>query len=792
MPIDDRAMFRRLGAGDSIDAVCGEAGLARGDFDAWWRRQLESRLPEMDGSRKLRGVAGGVEILRDELGTPHIYADNDADLFFGYGFATGQDRLWQLDYLRRKATGRLSEVLGPSGIELDTIARTVGVPGIAAAEADRLPDLTLRRLKAFADGINGAMEEARDRLPIEFALLDYEPEPWSHIDSLALWAELRWYLTGRLPIIVIPEVAKRGLGEGPLYRAFLLGEADEESIVPPGHYEAVRTGAVPVGQTVSSPDEGLGSNNWVIGASLSESGGALVASDPHIAFGSVSCWYQVHLSGAGFNFTGSGYVGVPGVTFGRNDRVAWGVTNNICAQRDLYQEREHPDRPGHFLYDGEWEPAEETVESIAVKGADAVDLRVRKTRNGPIVDGIIPEEARETGPVSFRWMGHEACDEITGLLQANAAASAAGFREALRDWVVPTWSFGFADVDGHIGYQCVGRIPIKESWDRGYRPGWDPEHQWRGSVPFDALPRMEDPEQDWIRSANNRTAPEDFPYPLAGVWSSGHRALRIRQMIEERPRIDREYLAAMQNDSLSLRAVEGLPGLLRTLDGAGDERVGEAAAHLRAWDCRMETDRVGAAIFESFFYQWEMEVAAERFEGETARLLGTACGGLALSLLDGDTHDWFADGGRERAALRAMSRTLEDMEARLGADMAGWTWGAVHKIRLGHHLSERGGIFRALDRGGDPVRGNGVTVCNTGFDPNYLAAMGANYRINADLGEEQPGLWAIDAAGQSGNPGSPNYCDQLPTWLEGRHHYIPIDRERVERSAKTRLKLRGT
>ena len=254
---------------------------------------------------------------------------------FGYGFATGQDRLWQLDYLRRKATGRLSEVLGPSGIELDTIARTVGISRIAAAEANRLPDLTLRRLKAFADGINGAMEEARDRLPVEFALLDYEPEPWSHVDSLALWAELRWYLTGRLPVIVIPELARRHLGEGSLYRAFLLGEADEESIVPPGHYETRRTGTVRVGETVSSPDEGMGSNNWVVGASLSESGRPLVASDPHIAFGSVSCWYQVHLSGAGFNFTGSGYVGVPGVIFGRNDRVAWGVTNNICAQRDL-------------------------------------------------------------------------------------------------------------------------------------------------------------------------------------------------------------------------------------------------------------------------------------------------------------------------------------------------------------------------------------------------------------------------------------------------------------------------
>ena len=790
MATDDRAMLRRLGVGESIDAVRGDAGLKRDEFDRWWNGQLATRLPNLRGSRTLDGV-GKVEILRDELGTPHVYAENDDDLFYGYGFATGQDRLWQLDYLRRKSLGTLSEVLGPSGIELDTIARTVGINRIAIEEADRLPDVTVRRLKAFARGINGAMEEARGRLPIEFDLLDYEPEPWSHVDSVALWAELRWYLTGRLPIIVIPELAKRGLGEGSLYQAFLTGEADEESIVPPGHYDTRRNGGVKVGVAVSGPDEGLGSNNWVIGSGLSESGGPLVASDPHIAFGSVSCWYQVHLSGAGFNFTGSGYVGVPGVIFGRNDRVAWGVTNNICAQRDLYQEREDPDRHGYFLYDDEWEQAEEIVERIVVKGGQAVTKQVRITRNGPIVDEIIPGAAGQTGPVSFRWMGHEPCDEITSMLEANRASSASEFREALRTWVVPTWSYGFADVDGHIGYQAIGSIPIKENWDRGYRPGWDPAHQWRETVPYDALPRMEDPEQDWIRSANNRTVADDFPYPLSGVWGSGHRALRIRQMIEERETLSREDMAAMQNDSMSLRAVDVLPGLLRTLEGAEDERVKEAVRHLRAWDCRMETDQVGAAIFENFFHEWGLEVASERFEGDIAELLGSAVAGLSAELLDEDRHSWFAKGGRDTAALKAMSRTLAAMEARLGPDMSTWTWGAVHKVQLGHHLSDRGEIFQTLDRGGDPVRGSGVTVCNTGFDPNYLAMMGANYRINADLGEDPPGLWAVDAAGQSGHPGSPNYCDQLPTWLDGRHHYIPIDRARVEAQAKVKLELRG-
>ena len=205
------------------------------------------------------------------------------------------------------------------------------------------------------------------------------------------------------------------------------------------------------------------------------------------------------------------------------------------------------------------------------------------------------------------------------MLAFNKAGSAAEVREALRTWIVPTWSFGFADVDGHFGYQSVGRVPIKENWGRGYRPGWDPAHQWRESIPYDAMPRLEDPDQGWVRSANNRLAPEDFPYPLSGVWSSGHRARRIRNMIEEKDRLTREDVAEMQMDSMSLRAQEGLPGLIGTLETVDDARISEAVAHLKEWDCRMEPDRVGAAIFESFFLYWGLRASCGALRARPGR-----------------------------------------------------------------------------------------------------------------------------------------------------------------------------
>ena len=786
----DKDMLLRLGAGDSIQAICEDAGLTRAEFDQWWTEQTAARVPSMEGARTVSGLSGPVDIARDEWGVPHILAETDDGLFFGYGFATAQDRLWQLDYYRRKAHGRLSEIIGPGGIEIDTVSHTIGLTRTAEANFRKFPEKTMRRLEAFTDGINAFMEESRSNLPIEFDLLDYEPEEWSAVDSVAIWQEFRWYLTGRLPIIAIPDLAKRVLGEGPLLDDFITGEAEDESIVPGGTYQSTRAGQVPVGEVLGDPEEGLGSNNWVVAGHKSTSGAPMVASDPHIAFGAVSCWFEVHLSGPEINAAGAGYVGVPGIVFGRNETLAWGVTNNICSQRDIYREQEDADRPGYFRSGDEWIPAEQESVKIDVAGEETRNVTITRTHNGPLVDALLPEALRTSDKVSAKWLGTGFGDEITCMLDLAAAGNCPDAKEALRDWIVPTWSYVFGDIEGHIGYQAVGRIPIREQWNREYRPGWDPNHQWRSLIPYDALPAVYDPVEGYARSANNRTAPEDYPYPLSGTWSSGYRALRIRQMLEERDQLSREDFARMQSDTLSMRAVEALPSLVRTLRQSSDSRVLEAASILGKWNCRMDVDEVGATIFEFFFSEWTTAVASERFSGEHVSLISSAISGFAVRLLAGDPHDYVRSTTREDAILNSMSRAIDELTARLGPDMSGWNWGRIHKITLNHLLSDRGDLSDLLRRGGQPVGGNGITVSNTGFDPNYLASIGANWRHNADLAENPPGLWAVDATGQSGHPGSPHYGDQLTEWLGGRHHYVPLDSERVRANAKQTLTLK--
>jgi penicillin G amidase len=574
--------LRRLGNGETIDAVCRVAGISREEFLSRWTRTAAARVPAASGSVKAP-VGRRVEIERDTLGIPHIYAENDADLFVGFGYAMAQDRLFQLDWLRRKGAGRLAEIVGNDGLQQDVLARTVGLNRIALAEWDRLPEETQRVVTAFSAGINAVIEECRDNLPIEFDLLDYRPEPWRPVDCLLIENEFRWYLTGRFPVIAIPELARRHLGDGHLYQAFLTAEADDESILLPGDYDARRHDVQPVGEAVGEPDAAIGSNNWVVSGNRAVSGKPTVASDPHIAFEAVSCWYEVHLQGGSFDVAGCAYVGMPAVLIGRNRRMTWGITNNISSQRDLYQEQTSPDHPGCFYYDGQWQPARELIELIHVRDFGPITKRIVFSHNGPIVSEILPPPANKTGPVSLKWLGAYEGGWLTALLGMNRAGDCDSFGEALRPWHVPTFSLVFADVAGNIAYKATGRIPLRKEPERGYRPGWDRTHQWQGLIPFEGMPGAKNPSRGFVVTANNRVAANDFPYPLSGTWSSGYRARRIRELIEPQTGLGRTNHRDIQQDARSLRAVTCLSGLCSALAEESDEKVRCAAGFLKEW-----------------------------------------------------------------------------------------------------------------------------------------------------------------------------------------------------------------
>jgi penicillin amidase len=790
MKMSDRDILQRLGSGASIDEVCAGTGINRSQFNEWWQQTIRSRVPKTDGSTTA-DLATPISIERDGWGIPHVFADNDADLFFGFGVAVAQDRLFQLDYLRRRGMGRLSEVLGEKALPLDITARTVGLPWIAAGEWERLDDRVRQLVEAFSAGVNQVISDTTNVPPVEFDLLDYRPEPWGPVDCLVIESEFRWYLTGRLPVIAIPELAKRVLGAGPLYEEFLLGEADDESILHRGDFEPAADARTsePVGHVMDDPDAAIGSNNWVLSGQRTTTGHPLLCSDPHIAFEAVSCWHEIHLCGGSFNVAGMSYVGIPAVMFGRNDHVAWGITNNICSVRDLYQERTDPEHPGCFLYDDHWEPERCLTETIHVRDGVAVEKTIHSSRNGPIVDELLPAQARPTGPVSLKWLGAYQGGWLTAMLDMNRAENVATFRQALRPWHVPTFALVIADVDGSIAMQTAGRIPIRERVERGYRRGWDPAQQWQGLLPFESLPGSIDPPRGWIASANNRLAPNDFPYSLSGCWSSGLRARRIREMIESRPQHSPADMRTMHQDAKSLRAATLVPVLIPLLEEQPAPRFRHVAKALREWNCCCDADSHATSIFNVFFTCWCRAVARERFDAGDVELVSSAIAGCASRLLAEDPAGWFDGDHRRQRIVESIDQALNLLTERLGPDMQQWGWERLHRMPLTHVLSDRGRLSELLNHGGSGVRGDMVTVCNTGSGAEWSAATGAGYRLVSDLSRQPPVLQAIDAQSQSGHPGSPHYRDQYEVWQSGDYHEITLARDGIGDACVARLTL---
>ena len=790
MKLSDREILQQLGNGTAIAEVCEAAGINRIQFDNWWQQTIRSRVPTNQGSTSA-DLAGAIAIERDHWGIPHVFANNDTDLFFGFGFAVAQDRLFQLDYLRRKGLGRLSEVLGEKALPLDTIARTVGLHRIAAAEWQRLDSEVRQLVESFTAGVNHVIATTAEVPPIEFDLLDYRPEPWQPIDCLVIESEFRWYLTGRLPVITIPELAKRLLGEGTLFDEFLLGEADDEAILHPGEYGPSdrANDSEPVGSVMNDPDAATGSNNWVLSGQRTTTGRPLLGSDPHIAFEAVSCWHEIRLCGGSFNVAGMSYVGIPAVMFGRNERVAWGITNNICSQRDLYQEETNSDHQGCFLYDGQWEPERSLTETIRVKGRDPVKKSIRFSRNGPIVDALLPAEAEHTGPVSLKWLGAHEGGWLTAMLDMDRADNLAEFRRALRPWHVPTFGLVIADTDGSIAFQSTGRIPVRHKTERGYRPGWDPTHQWQGLIPFESMPATIDPLRGWVASANNRLAPNNFPYKLFGCWSSGWRARRIREMIEARPHLSSDDMRTMHQDTKSLRAAELVPVLVLLLQNHADTRVRDAVKSLSEWNCRCEPESNATTIFNIFFSQWCIRVASQRFDPGLVDLMSTAVSGCAGRLLTTDPAGWFDGADRRQCIVETFENVINLLVARFGSDQRQWTWEQLHRMPLKHLLSEHGDLRELLNHGGTGVRGDMVTVCNTGSGADWSATTGGGYRLVSDLSVQPPVLLAIDAQSQSGHPGSPHYSDQYETWCSGDYHEITLVRDSIGDTCVTRQSI---
>jgi penicillin amidase len=712
-----------------------------------------------------------VEVVRDRWGIPHIYAQNEHDLFFAQGFVHAQDRLWQMEMNRRASSGRLSEIFGERTLGTDRFLRTFGLRR-AAEEEWRIssPD-TRAALEAYAAGVNAFLAQAGGNLPVEFLVLGFRPEPWVPIDSLVFGKLMAYDLGGNWHSEILRAMLIARFGPRIAGRLVPIHLEDSPIIVPEAvSYDGFRD--VRLAEGVER-DFGVGSNNWVVSGRRTDTGRPYLASDPHLRIGFPSIWYQMRLEGGRYRVTGFTFAGVPGVIIGHNDRIAWGMTNANPDVQDLFIERLHPDDPSRYLFRGQWLPVTEVVEEIRVKGrARPERLVVRLTRHGPLINDVVPG-LREF--VAFRWTALLPSTVAEGVLRYNRARNWQEFREALRHFHVPAQNFVYADIDGNIGYQLPGLIPIRARGDGTVPvPGWTGEYEWTGWIPFDELPTVFNPPRGWIATANNRIAPDGYRHLLGTEWAEGFRALRITEVLQARERHSMADMQRLQVDNLSLPALRIAP-VLAALP-TQDDSVRAAQQDLREWDGVVSADSRAAAIYHAFFARavervFQPVLGQEVWDRYARR--PSAVISAFLLLWNRPADAWWGPGGRDRTAEEVLRQAIRDLEARLGTDRTRWTWGALHQARFNHTLSEVPVLGRLLSLPPMPSPGDAWTVNQAAysllrpFDQTTVASM----RMILDVGEWDQSV-AIHTTGQSGVPFHRHRGNLAPLWLRGE--YIPM------------------
>jgi penicillin G amidase len=755
-------------------------GLAAAATAAGWHWLARRPLPKQKGTIELAGLEGPVGVLRDRWGVPHIEAGSATDLWFAEGFCHGQDRLWQMDFYRRALSGRISEFAGAEGLPVDRLMRTLGMRRVGEREAASLDPELLALLERFCEGVNAAAASAK-ALPFEMQLLRLEFEPWRPADILGLGKLLAFGLSTNWEKELLRADMTRDLGPelaAKLDPGYPAGNpvVSQEPWSGDGLGLAEQIDAVR--RSIGMAAEASGSNNWAVSGALSATGSPLIAGDPHLPQSMPGIWYQVGLTLGDRTVRGASLPGLPGVYMGQNNDVCWTFTNVMADVQDLFVERVEGDR---YLFEGEWRPLEVVREEIVVKGREAPEvLDVRITHHGPLVNAALG--ADDTEPLALRWITLDQPTSFKGVFELHGIRSGPELIASLEGHTSPASNLIWADRHGSIGYKLIGRLPLRKGGCPDLpKPGWDGEFEWEGTIPYDELPEVVDPESGFLVTANNRIVGDEYPHHITSEWLDGFRARRIEQLLRASDEHDIESFEAMQSDNLSIPGLEAARRLGR-LSPSG-QRETSAIERLRSWDGRLDPDSIAGTIYQAFLLRLAREVARAAIGDRDLceRWLDRADNGFTPHVTSpwrwhSHLMDLWEEGDEELIGrpwddlvLEALAGALDDLGDRFGPDPEGWRWGQVHEMEFPHLLGEANPLLRRLLNRRLRAGGAQETVSQIAYDPNdpYRAVWAPSWRMVADPTDPERSRWQM-FTGQSGHPASPHYDDLQVDWLEGR------------------------
>jgi penicillin amidase len=768
------------------------------------RRLDNPSRPKYDGDLILPGLHHRVEVYWEAHGIPHVIAAEEHDLFLAQGYLHAQERLWQMDMIRRFFVGRVAEVFGNFAIpwrelasrfrgrgsaDFDYFVRLIGIRESALFSLELLPENDRLRLQAYSDGVNRYIERCRKKLPWEFRVLRYQPEPWKPEDSLTIGKGFAFLVSPALftRLNMISIAARLDHQPEKLRALFPFYPEDGPPIT-----RAVRDAAQGIWRFVNgaltASDQhpgGHGSNSWVIAPHRSATGSAVLCNDPHLRMTLPPIWYLMHLRAQssptpaeGYEAWGASVPGSPCIHIGHNRWIAWGITAAVCDDVDIYREKIHRLEPDWYISGHEWRPMARRDEAIRIRGGDTVKRTVRLTRHGPVISDF-DSDVRGSEVLSVRWTAHEPGQDFRSLYGVNQARDWAQFLESLSFHTAPALNFVYADRRGNIGYSLAGKIPNRP---RGPSllplSGWEKCDDWRGFIPFDELPRIYNPPDGVIATANNKLVDASYPYYLSCFFEPPHRVRRIQELLAAKQTHSRHDLARIQLDSVSRHAQETIQVLKTDLSSIRleDARGGEAVDRLLSWDGGCEENSVEAAIFHVFHHRLMAnllipELGEELFPAYLE--IFNQCIVPIDQILRNPDSPWFASRSRCDLVAVSLREAIVDLDKELGADMKQWHWGRIHTLSLTHPLGRLAFLRSALSVGPFASPGDGTTI-NLGFYRHsnpYHHTVGPSLRLIIDVGDwERSGF--ILSSGQSGRPYSRHYDDQ--TWLWRNDGYVRI------------------
>jgi penicillin amidase len=764
-----------------------------------------SALPQLDGTLQINGLSAPVAVTRDIHGVPVIQAATLEDLFFAQGFVTAQDRLWQMDIMRRFGSGELSEILGAATLELDREQRILGLRFAAKKTVETASPTDRSFFEAYARGVNAYIAAQGSRLPIEFRILGYTPKPWLVEDSVVIanqmvkdlnyhyfydtlnrekiLAKLGPDLTSDLYVNHSwhdrpPTVMREDLND-PTSNS---GDSDDDDDDDDSDPSSVTQQKRPLGAFAAEGVPVDGSNDWVVSGAHTITGKPLLSDDMHLGHQMPNLWYEAHLRAGDLDVAGVTLPGVPYVIVGHNQRIAWGFTNVGPAVTDLYIE--NFDSRGAYQTPTGWMQPVHRNETIHVKGQLDVTVDVKSTRHGPIVTELVPGETR---PLALRWTLYEGLR--LPFWGVNRAQNWNDFRAAFSQLDSPGQNVVYADVDGNIGYQTTGKIPIRAAGD-GSLPvnGVDDAHEWTSFIPFEKLPSVYNPPSGIIATANGRISPDGYPDPISMEWEAPWRTARIYHVLESGRQFSPADMLALQTDVHSEAELFAAERFVYAIDHAAkaSPRVKQAADLMRGWDGRMLAGLAAPTITENSILELRRLLLEPK--------LGAAPADAKMedSVLSWKTYSWeMRSVWLENVLLRRPKRWLPEKYpnydellaaavdaavngAETPADLAKWRWGSFNAVEIEHPVLGKIPLLRRWSAPGvQEQSGSGYTV------KAVSRHHGPSERYTANLADfDQSTLNLV--TGQGGNFLSPYYMDQWKAWYEGTTFTLPFTSRAID------------